>query len=86
MARGEVREAPVPVPGELVPDNSLVRSFRSAGVCNGRSEQYSSHYIFYVSVHYLFGKSTFSCLKTHCATCFTILMICFYCLNCCTFC
>ena len=26
MARGEaIREAPVPVPGELVPDNSLVR-------------------------------------------------------------
>ena len=38
MARGEaIREAPVPVPGELVPDNSLVRSFRSADVCNGCS-------------------------------------------------
>ena len=59
MARGEVREAPVPVPGELVPDNSLVRSFRSAGVCNGCSEQYSSHYIVYVLVHYLFWQVNF---------------------------
>ena len=33
MARGEaLREAPVPIPGELVSDNTLVRSFRSAGV------------------------------------------------------
>ena len=38
VARGEaLREAPVPVPGELVSDHSLVRSFRSAGVCTGCS-------------------------------------------------
>ena len=49
MAHGEaLLEAPVPVPGVLVSDNSLVCSLRSAGVCNGCPEQYSSHYIFYV--------------------------------------
>ena len=36
MVHGEaLREAAVPVPGELVSDSSLVCSFRSAGVCNG---------------------------------------------------
>ena len=49
MVHGEaLREAPVPVPGELVSDSSLVRFFRSAGVCNGCPEQYSGRYIFYV--------------------------------------